>query len=135
MRRDWSLLIWRLALLAVLLAAWQLGATLSASPWTSSPSLVALRIAEWASGDLWLHLSTTLAEMAMGLSIGVLAGVLAGLILGRMPLTALLLRPLIVALYSVTPRHACTFADPLVWARHGAEGVPGRGRELLPAVL
>ncbi|WP_181832530.1 ABC transporter permease [Bosea caraganae] len=96
-----SLFVWRGLLLAVLVAVWQLGGDRTATGWISSPGLVATRLADLASGELWGHVAVTLAEMILGLAIGVPAGVLAGLILGRMPLTALLLRPLIVALYSV----------------------------------
>jgi sulfonate transport system permease protein len=101
MRGNGSLFVWRALLLLALVAVWQLTGDQQATGWVSSPSLVATRLVDLAGGELWGHIAVTLAEMILGLAIGVPAGILAGLILGRMPVTALLLRPLIVALYSV----------------------------------
>jgi NitT/TauT family transport system permease protein len=91
----------RILLAVVLLAAWELYGRFVDATWISEPSLIALRLVKWAAGDLVVHLATTLAEMAVGLAAGVPAGILLGLVLGRAPLTAALLRPLIVTFYSV----------------------------------
>jgi NitT/TauT family transport system permease protein len=47
------------------------------------------------------HISVTLAEMAIGLTLGGSLGVVVGLLLGGSPVMAAILRPAIVALYSV----------------------------------
>jgi len=95
-----SVLLGRLGLLAALLLAWEwLGRADEA--WLSRPGLVAARLLGWMGGELWPHLATTLAEIAGGLLLGVPLGALCGLVLGRRPVLAALLRPLVVAAYSV----------------------------------
>jgi NitT/TauT family transport system permease protein len=96
-----SILGWQILVGILLLGAWEAIGWSGGSIWVSRPSLVADKILEWARGDLYIHVYTTAAEMVAGLTIGVLLGGAAGLFLGRMPLTGLTLRPLIVALYSV----------------------------------
>jgi NitT/TauT family transport system permease protein len=95
--------IWtgRVVTLVVLLAAWEGYARFVDGRWISQPSLILERLGTWATGDLAVHLGTTLAEMALGLAAGMPAGILCGLVLGRAPLAAALLRPVIVAFYSV----------------------------------
>lgn len=94
-------LIGRIGLALALLLAWELGGRLGNPTWVSSPSLIAERLVRWAGEDLAANVTTTLAEMAMGLAIGVPTGVLAGILLGRAPLVSMLLRPIIVGFYSV----------------------------------
>src|SRR5437868_14506718 len=88
---GWRLWTIRLALLAVVIAAWEL---LSGNPktefalvdkfWTSQPSEIAARLGEWiARGTLWLHLLITLQEMVVGLVIGSALGIAVGFLLGR----------------------------------------------------
>lgn len=91
----------RIALMLGLLIAWELAGRFGDPTWISMPSLIAVRLVRWAGDDLAAHVATTVAEMATGLAIGVPAGVLAGILLGRSPLLATLLRPIIVGLYSV----------------------------------
>jgi NitT/TauT family transport system permease protein len=85
----------------MLLATWELFGRLVDATWTSQPSLIAMRIIELLPGRLSLDIAVTLAEIAAGLLIGLPSGVLVGLVLGRMPFTAALLRPVIIALNSV----------------------------------
>ena len=94
-------LLGRIGLMATLLVGWELAGRFVDPTWISMPSLIAARLARWAGDDLALHAATTVAEMALGLAIGVPAGVLSGIVLGRSPWLATLLRPIIVALYSV----------------------------------
>ena len=54
-----------------------------------------------AAGQLYLHVATTLTEVVTGLVAGSMLGVLAGLMLGRSPIAAGILRPIVVAFYSV----------------------------------
>jgi NitT/TauT family transport system permease protein len=95
------ILLGRIVLMTSLLVGWELAGRFVDPTWISTPSLVAVRLVRWAGDDLTLHAATTVAEMAMGLAIGVPAGVLAGILLGRLPVLATLLRPIIVAFYSV----------------------------------
>lgn len=66
---------------------------------TSSPSRIAatlLRLAK--SGELWLHLSTTLAEAMAGFLIGTAAGVLIAVLLWCSPFLCRVLEPYLVIL-------------------------------------
>jgi NitT/TauT family transport system permease protein len=95
------ILLGRVGLVLAILLVWELGGRLGDPTWVSAPSLIVLRLVRWASDDLFVHVATTVAEMAMGLTIGVPAGVLAGIFLGRAPVLSALLRPIIVGFYSV----------------------------------
>ena len=96
-----GIVAWQIVVGILLLAAWEEAGTLTGSPWISRPSLIARQIGEWLAGDLYIHVATTAAEMAAGLVLGTALGILAGLLLGRSPVLAIILRPIIVALYSV----------------------------------
>jgi NitT/TauT family transport system permease protein len=93
--------VWRAAVALSIPLAWEAAGRLSGSTWISTPSRVGLRLLAWASDGLALHIVTTAEEIAIGLILGSLSGVLCGLLLGRMPVLAGILRPIIVALYSV----------------------------------
>jgi NitT/TauT family transport system permease protein len=95
------ILLGRIGLVLAILLVWELGGRLGDPTWVSAPSLIVLRLVRWAGDDLFVHVATTISEMAMGLAIGVPAGVLAGIFLGRAPVLARLLRPIIVGFYSV----------------------------------
>ena len=96
-----AVLIGQIAVGVALLGAWEIAGRQFGHDWTSLPSLIAVRLGAWLVGDLWLHALTTAAEMLVGLALGGSAGVVAGLVLGRSPTVATVLRPIIVALYSV----------------------------------
>jgi NitT/TauT family transport system permease protein len=83
------------------LVLWQALGLWLGTTWISAPTLVALRLREWALSDLASHVGTTLLEVAVGLFIGVPTGAFFGLWLGRAETASRVLRPLIVALYSV----------------------------------
>jgi NitT/TauT family transport system permease protein len=99
-RADY-IVIWQVAVGIAFLGAWEAFGRLHGSEWTSQPSLIAARLVEWVQGDLYLHFVTTLTEVVVGLVIGSAFGTLAGLLLGRSPLLSVILRPIIVAFYSV----------------------------------
>jgi NitT/TauT family transport system permease protein len=99
--RNDHILVWQVAVGVGLLAAWEALGRLHGSQWTSEPSLIADRLVQWARGDLYLQVATTLTEVVTGLFIGAVFGILAGLVLGRSPLLSVILRPIIVAFYSV----------------------------------
>lgn len=96
-----TIIVWQIAFGLGALLAWELGGRIFGSAWTSLPSLVAERLVTWAQGDLATHITVTLTEVFVGLGIGTAGGVLAGLVLGRTHTLATVLRPIIVALYSV----------------------------------
>ena len=129
------LLAERVAVVAVLLAGWWLGAKLFDDRWTSDPVAVATRLVQWGADDLWAHVATTLYEMAAGLAIGVPCGALVGLWLGWSPAVARAARPLVVAANSVP---VVALAPLLImWLGLGldAEDRAGRAGQLLPRVL
>jgi len=99
--RPYSDAVWQVLVGVALLAGWELLGRLHGAEWTSEPSLIVVRLARWAGGDLYIHIATTLAEVIVGLIAGSLLGALAGLMLGRSPIAAGIVRPIVVAFYSV----------------------------------
>ncbi|WP_067823457.1 ABC transporter permease [Nocardia inohanensis] len=70
----------------------------------SQPSEIALRLTDWfGSGTVWTHLSATLTETLLALSIGGALGLLAGLALSRMPFAAAVVDPY-VKVFNALPR-------------------------------
>lgn len=98
--RD-NVLAWQVAFGIVMLLLWQLAGSAIGTQWISSPELVARKLLAWVAGDLLLHVGVTVVEMIAGLVIGTCLGALAGLMLGRSPVASTLLRPIVVAFYSV----------------------------------
>ena len=96
-----TILAWQIAVGVGWLAVWELTGALTRSPWVSRPSLIGLRLLQWARGNLAIHIATTVTEVLVGLLFGTVFGVLAGLWFGRAPLLAGVMRPVIVAFYSV----------------------------------
>lgn len=89
-RRRFLVIFWRIAILVILLAGWELAAT---RHWIdpffySKPSLIALQIYDWAvdgtsQGPLWLQVAVTLEETLIGFFIGGVGGIVCGILLGR----------------------------------------------------
>jgi NitT/TauT family transport system permease protein len=100
-RRSDPIILWQVAVGALLLTTWEMVGRLTGSEWTSRPSLIAIKLWSWLQGNLYIHVATTLTEVVTGLVMGAAFGVLAGLLLGRAPLAAGILRPIVVAFYSV----------------------------------
>ena len=95
-------LVFQIALGLALIGLWEWAGAATASQWVNRPSLIAQRLAEWfAGGAIYIHLWSTTAELVTGLFFGTTLGVLAGLTLGRTVTLGGILRPIIVALYSV----------------------------------
>lgn len=94
-------IVWQVAVGVLLIALWYAAGLKFGTTWISSPGAVAARLTLWVTGDLWIHVTTTLGEMLIGMVIGTVLGVLAGLSLGRSPVGALVFRPIMVAIYSV----------------------------------
>src|SRR5882757_878997 len=99
--RGDDIFIWQAAVVAGLLGTWEIAGRIAGGDQLSSPSRIMGRIATWLGGELYPHLATTLGELACGMAIGCSLGILTGLVLGRMPIVSLILRPIIVGLYSV----------------------------------
>jgi len=96
-----GIVVWRIAIALAIPLVWEAAWRLTGSTWISSPSLVGRRLLGWASDGLLFNIATTVEEIVTGLAIGAAGGVLCGLVLGRMPVLAGILRPIIVAFYSV----------------------------------
>ena len=97
-----SIFFWQIAFGIGLLLAWHACSLIWGVAWISSPVLVAGKLALWlATGAIYLHILTTLAEMVVGLAIGVVLGAICGLLLGMSRPVAVILRPLVFAAYSV----------------------------------
>ncbi len=96
-----GILIWQIGVGVAWLALWEIAGDATRSQWISRPSLIAARLLRWLGGDLYLHVATTLTEVVVGLAFGTVFGILAGLWLGRAPLLAGVLRPVVVGFYSV----------------------------------
>jgi NitT/TauT family transport system permease protein len=100
-RRFDPIVLWQIAVGVLLLAGWEAVGRLSGGAWTSRPTLIAAKLAVWLHGTLYIHVATTLTEVVTGLLAGATLGVLAGLLLGRAPIAAGIVRPIVVAFYSV----------------------------------
>jgi NitT/TauT family transport system permease protein len=104
LRGEWlSIMGWRLAIVVVGLSAWQYASgRLIKTFWISRPSDIWQQLVEWVvTGELWIHLETTLTETIMGFVFGAVGGVLFGLALGLNRRLAAILDPFIVAFYSL----------------------------------
>jgi NitT/TauT family transport system permease protein len=96
-----AILAWQIGVGVAWLAVWEIAGDVTGSTWISRPSLIGARLLSWARGDLYIHVATTVTEVVVGLVIGAVFGILAGLWMGRSPLLAGVMRPIIVAFYSV----------------------------------
>ena len=93
--------VWQIGVGIGFLGAWEAVGHSASGEWTSRPLLIGQRLLQWLAGPLYPHLATTAMEVVAGMLVGVLCGSIAGLILGRSPILAVVLRPIIVAFYSV----------------------------------
>ncbi|WP_079132841.1 ABC transporter permease [Streptomyces nanshensis] len=111
LRRTWrekhgqTATVWgvRLLLIVVVLTAWELmGGTLFDITFTSKPSAIGGRLAEWwADGTLWTHSWVTIQEIVYGFLLGALVGAIAGFVLASLQLAYRVLDPFIMALYAI----------------------------------
>ena len=90
----------RVLVLALILAAWQIGGAIVGEYWLSSPWLTASRFAVqvW-SGELLWHTSYTLGEAVAGTIIGGVPAVLLPFLLRRHPIMVAILDPFMVGGY------------------------------------
>jgi len=96
-----AILVWQIGVGVAWLALWEIAGATTGSTWISRPSLIGAQLWRWARADLYVHVATTVTEVVVGLLAGTLCGILAGLWFGRSPLLAGVMRPIIVAFYSV----------------------------------
>jgi NitT/TauT family transport system permease protein len=89
-RRRHAVLAWRIGILAVLLAAWEICARTGVidSFFYSYPSAIGLRLWELVTegtdeASLWYHLWITMEEALIGFAFGSVFGVILGVALGR----------------------------------------------------
>ena len=114
MKPSLKLRAWQLALLAALIALWQLLTSPGLLPpiyftnpdqaafFFGEPLEVAGRIVRWfASGEIFLHLAVTLFETLMAFAIGTVFGLAIGLWLALSPTASAILDPYIKALNSM----------------------------------
>lgn len=94
-------LIWQAAILFGSLGLWEVAGRTTESIWISRPSLILGRLVRWSSEGLHAHVATTLTEVIAGLVIGSALGIIAGITLGRIRLLANIMRPIVMAAYSV----------------------------------
>jgi NitT/TauT family transport system permease protein len=83
------------------LVAWEAVGLVFGSTWTSRPSLIALRLVEWAKDGLLFQIGVTVFEIIVGMAIGLPLGVLAGFVLGSSRVLAEILKPMIMAVYTI----------------------------------
>lgn len=94
----------RLALLAALLAIWEIGARLRwfDPQFSSFPTQIFAALADLArSGDLVQHVPITVTEAVVGFACGTLVGGIVGFVFGWYEKVAELLDPFIIAIYSL----------------------------------
>jgi sulfonate transport system permease protein len=91
------------AFVVAVLAVWQFGGGHFLNPrWVSSPALVFARLADWfATGQVWIHVSSTLEGTLLGFVVGALLGLLLGSALGLSRTFQAVAEPYVVALYSL----------------------------------
>ncbi len=98
-----SVMGWRVAIVIVVLGAWQFSSGRLMKPfWISSPLLIWDQLAEWVTtGELWANVEVTLIETVLGFVFGAIGGIAFGLALGLNRKLAAVLDPFIVAFYSL----------------------------------
>jgi NitT/TauT family transport system permease protein len=97
------MIIYRLVLLVVLVAAWQFSSgRLVPEFFISKPSAILSALRDFLlTGNLFFHVGITATEAFTGFILGATAGIIAGVALGRIHFLADLLQPFILAFYSL----------------------------------
>ncbi|MFC7557455.1 ABC transporter permease [Pseudoroseomonas wenyumeiae] len=97
------MVIYRLVLLVVLVAAWQFSSgRLVPEFFISKPSAILSALHGFLlTGNLFFHVGITATEAFTGFVLGATAGIVAGVALGRIHFLADLLQPFILAFYSL----------------------------------
>ena len=121
----------RLIVLAVILAAWQVGSFLVGPYWLSSPGAVAARFcAQIWNGELIRHGGYTVEEALIGTLVGGVPAVLLPFLLRRHPVMVAILDPFMVGGWRPQARLRAA-VHPLVRHRHRIQDRAGGGCRLL----
>jgi len=92
----------QIAILVLVLGAWE---TLVSGPdvtYYSKPSLIAAKLWQlFTDGEIWRHAQVTLTEVAVGYAIGSAIGLGLGIILGRSRFLSAVFQPYIIGFYSI----------------------------------
>jgi NitT/TauT family transport system permease protein len=100
--RGPRLWLWRLLLIAALLAGWEALSHVIDVFFISRPSDIAVRLVAWAiDGTLMFNLWITMEAALWGFVLGAAGGIVAGFLLGQAPKLGKVADPVIVALYSL----------------------------------
>lgn len=100
--RRVGILLTQLGLLVLLLSFWQFAVSDAMLPYFSRPTVVLAKLYELLShGEIYRHISVTLAEIGIGYALGVAVGLSLGFILGRSQFLSAALQPYIIGLYSI----------------------------------
>ncbi|QSE92984.1 ABC transporter permease [Rhodococcus pseudokoreensis] len=93
----------RIGIVVAILAIWEfISGRWVDEFWISKPSAIWEVLWGWiSSGDILIHLQTTLTEMLLGLVFGAVGGITVGFVLGRVEWLAQLLDPIVTAIYSL----------------------------------
>lgn len=98
----WRSLATRAVGIALVIGFWQILSMQSGSRMLPGLDAVAKRLAELStSGELWSHMSTTLARGALGLTIALVMGFLLGVLAARVRWVGAALHPVVSVLYPV----------------------------------
>lgn len=101
--RGKKVILWRIAIVVVVLGAWQLisGHGIPnyaiSDPWDIARNLVSLL----GSAAGWSDIQTTAVEVALGFGVGVLIGTIAGLLCGSLRTFGIIVEPLIAAINGI----------------------------------
>ena len=96
-----SILVWQVVVGIGVLAIWEAAGRILGSSWISRPTLIAVRLVEWAQDGLFYQIGVTVFEIFAGMLIGLPLGVLAGFALGSSRLLADVLKPMVMAVYTI----------------------------------
>jgi NitT/TauT family transport system permease protein len=100
--RKPAVLATQLAILILLVGAWQFGVTDATLPYFSRPTLVIAKLFDLLSHPaIYRHMYVTLVEIAVGYGLGAVVGLSLGFILGRSQFLSAALQPYIMGLYSI----------------------------------
>jgi len=102
-RSTLTIVLLRVAVLAVALAVWQfIAGAMDVEFFISKPTEIWAQLQDWVtSGYLWDNLGVTLQATLYGFLLGAVAGIAVGFLLGLIRLLGKLLDPFITAVYSL----------------------------------
>ncbi len=107
LKESYSIWIWRGLVGVALLVFWQWAAgTLIRETFLAKPTSIMWRLYElFATGEIWVHIRVTLAEVLIGFLLGSVLGLAVGLVLGSSKFLSIVFEPYVMAFYGI-PRIA-----------------------------